>query len=518
MVKVKYPIGIQSFERLIEGNYIYVDKTSYIRELVDNASVYFLGRPRRFGKSLLLSTLHAFFEGRRDLFSGLDIDSWEEWDWAEYPVIHLDFNAKDYTYKDSVYERLNEQLEVYESKYGISDIATSLDERFRQIIACAHNHTGRNVVVLIDEYDKPILDTIHDPKIKEMHRDTLRAFYASLKSSDQYLKFVFLTGVTKFGQMNVFSGLNNIQDISLSERYSGICGITEEELHEYFSEGVEACAHKWECTPEEVYKILKENYDGYHFSYNLLDVYNPWSALNALAQQFITTYWNQTGGGLSFLYKVISNGDIPISDLSNVEARPQELTGVNLDIDDAITLLYQSGYLTIKSYDRTTNLFTLKYPNKEVESGFFDHLLPYYSGMGVTASGFAINKLLKDLRNGDAEGYIERMQSFFEDFPYENALKTEKDFQNVMYCIARLLGLQTKVEQHSARGRVDMLVETPRYVYIMEFKVNKSTKKAVEQIEKRRYAIPFIKDDREVIKLSVEFSTEERNITDWKIS
>lgn len=518
MADVKYPIGIQNFEKLITNGYLYVDKTSYIRELVDKGSIYFLSRPRRFGKSLVLSTIHAFFEGKRELFKGLAIDEWDEWDWQEYPVIRIDLNAKDYTYKESLFEKINAQLAEYEAEYGAVSPDTSLDGRFRTVIAKAYEKTGRRVVVLIDEYDKPILDTLHDSALKTMHRDTLRAFYATLKSSDEYLKFCFLTGVTKFGQMNVFSGLNNINDISLSDRYAGICGITEAELHEYFDEGVQCCAKKWGYTEVEVYSTLKKNYDGYHFSPSLLDIYNPWSVLNVISKEFIDTYWNQTGGGLSFLYKLLETGNLQLSYLDNPIVTTQQMSGSQVDITDAIPVLYQTGYLTIESYNQERATFVLKYPNLEVETGFVEGLLPAYSGVSKSNSLFAINDFVSDVQNGDVDGFLERMQCFFEDFPYENALKKEKDFQNIMYCIAKMMGLQTKVELHSARGRADMAIETKDYVYVLEFKINKSPAEALAQIEEKGYAKPFEKDSRKVIKVGVEFSTETRNITNWLIS
>lgn len=384
MAQVKYPIGIQDFEKLIQGGYLYVDKTAYIRQLVDRGASYFMSRPRRFGKSLVLSTLEKFFEGRRDLFSGLAINEWEEWDWEPYPVIRIDFNAKDYTYKESLFEKIDTQLIAYEKKYDVSSTDMSLDGRFSSLIRRACEVTGKRVVVLIDEYDKPILDTMHDERTKNLHRDQLRAFYATLKSSDEYLQFCFLTGVTKIGQMNIFSGLNNLNDISIDDQYAGFCGITEAELHHYFQDGVERCAGKWNCTVNEAFSLLKKNYDGYHFSPSLLDVYNPWSVLNAVSKEFIDSYWHQTGGGLTFLYKTLKHGDLEISDLDNTEAEASELKGPTTDLTSPVTILYQSGYLTIKSYNPQDNLFTLKYPNLEVERGFLKGILPYYSGVNDT--------------------------------------------------------------------------------------------------------------------------------------
>lgn len=507
---------MQNFERLRNMGFIYIDKTHYIRKLVETGAVYFLSRPRRFGKSLFLSTLHSFFEGKRELFSGLAIEQWYDWDWEHYPVIHIDLNAKDYTQKESLIEKINSQLLEYENLYDVESPDSSLDQRFACIIKKAYEKTGHGVVVLIDEYDKPILDTIHDDNLKGMHRDTLRAFYSTLKSSDRYLRFCFLTGVTKFGQMNVFSGLNNLQDISISNDFAGICGITEEELHRYLTPGVENCANEWECSLDDAFAELKHYYDGYHFSPNLSeDVYNPWSTLNAIKDRFIDTYWINSGGGLSFLYKLLETGRVPLSEFNEITLSLPALRGINADITDTIPLLYQTGYLTISGFDRKTKTFKLKFPNIEVETGFAVGLLPAYSGMSSANSEFAVNEFVKDVKSGNAEGFLKRMATFFEDFPNEHSLREEEDFQNIMFCIAKMMGLQTQVERHSARGNCDMVIKTDRYIYVMEFKINQSPETALEQIERKGYALPFAMDQRKVIKVGVEFSTEKRNIAGW---
>lgn len=513
----KYPIGIQDFEKIIEGGYIYVDKTAYIRKLIEQGSIYFLGRPRRFGKSLLLSTMHAFFEGKKALFKDLDIYQWHEWEWESYPVIHIDLNAKDYTHKNSVYEKINQQLQNYEKEYCVESPDGSLDSRFAALINAAYAHTGKKVVVLIDEYDKPIIDTIHDENLKDLHRNSLRAFYSTLKSCDRHLLFCFLTGVTRFGQMGVFSGLNNLNDISLTDEFAGICGVTEFELRTYFRNGVSGCSKQWNCEEEKAFLELKKHYDGYHFSPSLVDVYNPWSLLNAISKKFIDMYWNQTGGGLSFLYHLLAAGKVMLSDLDGVSVDIQDLRGGVLETYDPVSILYQAGYLTIKSYDSSTFTFVLKYPNYEVETGFVKGLLPIYSGVGVTESRFAINGFVKDIREGDVNGFLKRMQSFFEDFPYENSLKSEKDFQNIMYCVSAMMGLQTKVERHTSRGSIDMVIETPGYVYVMEFKINRSPEVALKQIEQKGYTVPYISDKRNIVRIGIEFSTEARNIVKWRI-
>lgn len=514
---MRYPIGIQNFEKLREVNAIYIDKTAYIRTLVETGSIYFLSRPRRFGKSLFLSTLESFFEGKRELFKNLDIDKWEEWNWESHPVLHFDLNAKDYTYKEALYERLSEHLSRYEKIYGVAAIASSLDERFRNVIETAYTKTGFGVVVLIDEYDKPILDTINDESTKSFHQDRLRAFYSVLKSADKYLKFCFLTGVSKFGQLNIFSGLNNLQDISMWNEFAGICGITEKELHKYFHEGISLCAKEWNETDNEVYSALKTNYDGYHFSPSLLDVYNPWSVLNAVRSRQIDMYWNATGGGLAFLHKLLEASRISLSDLDDYVCSANVLRGVTVNIDDAIPVLYQSGYLTIKSYDRKNMEFTLKYPNREVEKGFLEGLLPAYSGESESKSWVSIKNFVNEIKAGDINGFLKRMQTFFDDFPYENAIKTERQFQNIFYCISRMIGLHVQIERHSSRGSADMVILTNDFIYIFEFKIDKSPSLALSQINKKNYANPFAKDSRQIIKIGVEFSLEARTIIGWEI-
>lgn len=517
MNHIKYPIGVQNFEKLVLDGYTYVDKTAYVKKLVSNGKIYFLGRPRRFGKSLLLSTFEAFFEGERELFKGLAIDDWKEWGWEEYPVLHIDLNAKNYTYKESLFERLNAQLLDYEKKYGSDSVDQSLDGRFMSLIKRANEVTGKRVVVLIDEYDKPILDNLHDESMMDLHRDSLRAFYSVLKSADKYLQFCFLTGVTKFGKLNVFSGLNNINDISLSEEYSAICGITEVELHKYFDSGVLRCAEKWECTPEEAYGELKRYYDGYHFSPALIDVYNPWSVLKSMFELELGFYWNATGGTMSMLYNLMKAGKIQLADLEQYECPRIDLEGTHVNVTSAESMLYQTGYLTIKSYDRADQMFLLKFPNYEVKRGFVGDYLPEVCGMSHSKSVFEVRHFAADVRSGNTADFLERMQAFFADFPYENSLRTEKDFQNVIYCIMTMMGLRVNVEHHSSRGSADMIVQTDDYIYIFEFKVDKSPEDALRQIEEKGYAKPFAKDGRRLIKVGVTFSLTDRNITEWKI-
>lgn len=370
---IKYPIGIQNFEVLRTGDWFYIDKTKYIYRLLNTSKYFFLSRPRRFGKSLLLSTLRAYFEGKRELFKGLYIDSREDVSWDPHPVIYIDLNAKNYCGEDSLEDRLDTQLSAYEEIYGKNDRDRSPDGRFLYLIESVFKKTGKQVVVLIDEYDKPILDNIHMPETAMRNRDILAGFYSVLKTADQFLKFCFLTGITKFSHLNIFSGLNNLNNISLDEQFEGICGITRKELVDNLSEGVQNLASKEGVSFEEALELLKENYDGYHFSTNLEDVYNPFSLINCLSKSAIGSYWFATGTPTSLLRQFV-NLDIDVDRLNGIKAK-------FLDLEDGgdenpVTLLYQSGYLTIKSFDRKTRRYTLGFPNREVEESFFDCLLP----------------------------------------------------------------------------------------------------------------------------------------------
>lgn len=517
MNDLKYPIGVQNFEKLRTEGYLYVDKTDFIRRLVNNGSYYFLGRPRRFGKSLLLSTLEAFFQGKRHLFTGLAIDADSDWDWQEYPVIHIDLNAKDYTRPDSLEQRIGVQLDSYERKYDVTSLDETLEGRFMAVIQQAYERTGRPVVVLIDEYDKPILDIIHDENAANMHRDTLRAFYSVLKSADRYLKFCFLSGITKFGQLNIFSGLNNLRDISFDDEYSAICGITEDELHSYLYGGVSRCADKWQMTLDETLGLIKTNYDGYHFSPFSADIYNPWSLINCLSERFIREYWNASGGSSSFLHKLITNNRIEISDLNGYLCTADILYGPSVNIASPVAVLYQCGYLTLKSYDMHTRRFTLGYPNQEVANGFLTGMLADYTHTTKEQSVFNIDKFVRDIERGDCDAFLTRINTFFADFPYENILDVEQHFQNVMYCILKLMGMQVNIERHTSNGRIDMTITTDRYVYIIEFKRDGTPGEALKQIEEKGYALPFACDARRVIRAGVVFSTAERRISEWKI-
>lgn len=516
----KYPIGIQNFVEIIRDGWTYIDKTDYIRILVSSGKYFFLGRPRRFGKSLFLSTMHAFFEGRRDLFRGLAIDSWTEWDWKKYPVIHIDLNAQNYTEDNALQIRVSRQLTDLAEHYAIEDAPHSnISDRFYNLIVRTSKKTEMPVVVLIDEYDKPILDTMHDPELEDMHRDLMRGFYSVLKSADQYIKLGFLTGITKFGQLNIFSGLNNIEDISLSKEFAGICGITEEELHQHFETGVNDCARQWNVSVDKAYEYLKIIYDGYHFSEDSPDIYNPWSLLNAIKKKTIGEYWNASGGNASFLYKLIKNQRFDVKDLSGYECTGEELYGTTASQASSVAMLYQTGYLTIKEAQRNGPelIYTLGYPNREVERGFLEGLLEMSADMPGMATPFSILQFVKDLRQGDLKSFLTRISSLFAGITYRSVGDRERHFQTVMYCLTALLGMRVSLESYTSDGNIDMLIETDRYVYIMEFKIDQSARKALEQIREKRYGLKFAADPRQLIYAGISFSTKKRCIDDFII-
>lgn len=511
---IKYPIGIQNFEKLRKQGLLYIDKTKYIYRLVKTGEYFFLSRPRRFGKSLLLSTLQAFFEGKRELFKGLFIDSCDDISWEPHPVIYIDLNASKYTEDNALRDRLNTQLEEYEKTYGRNESTRTLEGRFMHIIKAAHEKTGRQVVVLIDEYDKPILDTLHIEERELEHRDMLSGFYSVLKSADRYLKFCLLTGITKFSHLNIFSGLNNLNNISLDEQFEAICGVTQTELLDNFGEGIDALARKEGVTFEEAVRILKENYDGYHFSTNLEDIYNPFSLINALSKSVIGSYWFATGTPSSLLRRFVKL-DIPVDRLNGIKANVLALEDGGGD--NPITVLYQAGYLTIKSFDRRTRRYTLGFPNREVKESFFDCILPIYTDMNRGRSSNMLNDMTDALLDGEPDMFLKNLNALFAGFPYETALDTERHFHNVFYTVVTLLGYMVDTEHHTSDGSIDLLVRTDEYIYIFEFKINQSPAVALAQIEEKGYAAPFAADTRRLFRVGVGFSTAERRLSGWEI-
>ena len=510
----KLPIGIQSFEDLRNKEFKYVDKTIHVFKLVTEGKYYFLSRPRRFGKSLLLNTLESYFLGKRELFDGLAIAELEH-DWTEYPVLHLDLNTQKYDSPEALSTLLDEEVTKWERIYGKDESEITIGRRFQGIIRRACEKTGRQVVILVDEYDKPLLQAIGNTELQNAYRATLKGFYGALKSMDGCIRFAFLTGVTKFGKVSVFSDLNNLRDISMLSEYHDICGITEAELRSNFGVEVAELASAQNMSINETYAALRENYDGYHFCEEQLPgIYNPFSLLNALASRKIDYYWFETGTP-TYLMELLKQHDYVLPDLEREEPDADTLNSVDIASTNPIPVIYQSGYLTIKGYDSDFELYHLGFPNREVKQGFLKYLMPYYANTIQGKSGFEISRFVRSLREGDIEGFMERLQSFLSACPYELEPQQERHFQSVMFILTALCGYHVEIESHTNKGRMDMTVKTKDYIYIFEFKFNKSAEEALAQINEKGYAEPFRNDSRSIVKVGVNFSTACRNIDRW---
>ncbi|MBO8484276.1 MAG: ATP-binding protein [Bacteroidetes bacterium] len=510
-----YPVGIQNFESLRRDGYFYVDKTAKIYELAKTGRYYFLSRPRRFGKSLLVSTLEAYFQGKKDLFEGLAMQEVEK-EWKQYPVLYLDLNTRKYESEDSLSELLDEYLIGWENIYGKNEAEKGLERRFAGVIRRAHEKTGERVAILIDEYDKPMLQAIGDQKRQDSFRSTLKAFYGALKSEDGHIKFALLTGVTKFGKVSVFSDLNNLEDISRDETYYDICGISEKELIDNFSEDIQDLATANGQTFGQACEQLRTDYDGYHFYPDSPGIYNPFSLLNTFKKKQYGHYWFETGTP-TYLVELLKLHKYDLYRMAHEKTTSNVLDSIDAASTNPIPVIYQSGYLTIKGYIPEPRIYELGFPNREVEEGFMNFLLPYYTPIQESESGFAIWDFISDVKSGDIDGFMERLQSFLADCPYELAKDIELHYQNVLFIVFRLAGLYTKVEYHTSRGRIDLVLQTDSYVYVMEFKLDGSAEQALQQIEEKQYALPFAKDSRKVYTIGVNFSSETRNIDKWVV-
>ena len=519
---MKYPIGIQSFEQIIEDGYAYIDKTDLVYKLTHEGKIYFLSRPRRFGKSLLVSTLKNYFLGRKELFKGLKIDSLEK-EWKVYPVFHVDFNGSNFTKQGILENRIASYVSDWEKQYSLEagDIETDLGNRFMKVLKAAHEQSGRRAVVLIDEYDKPILDVLDvDKHLEEDHRNILKAFYSVFKGADEHLQFVFLTGVTKFSQVSVFSGFNQPKDISMHNKYEALCGITQEELDATFREPVESMAEAYHCSYDEMCDRLKAQYDGYHFSDRLTDVYNPFSLLNAFDAQRISDYWFKSGTP-TYLIRLLSHADEQMDDITGKFYAPKEFIDYKADVEQPLPMIYQSGYLTIKAFDMDFNLFLLDYPNKEVKEGFLTMVASKYFD-----NGDKINPWVREatifLRKGEVDNFRTGLTSFLASIPYtmrrkENERERERYFHYTFYLLLRLLSVYTVyTEKVQSQGRVDCVVETPQYVYIFEFKLDGTADEALRQIEEKGYVREYASDNRKLYKIGAVFSSETGTISDWK--
>lgn len=518
---VKYPIGKQDFKCIREEDNVYIDKTSFIPKLFISGKYYFLSRPRRFGKSLFLSTLEYFFLGERQLFKNLYIDSYD-WDWLTYPVVRLDLNGGDYTINsESLTNKLSEQLSHIEKRYGIESIQSDPGLRFENLIINLAEKTGRQVVVLIDEYEKPVLDTIDNPTLSNRHRESLRGFYSVLKSLDRHLKLVFITGVTRIGKMSVFSALNNLRDISMDSEFADICGITEKELLTDLQPGITKLAEKEGTDFEGALQLLKENYDGYHFCAECPDIYNPFSLLNALTVSEIRAYWSMTGTP-NVLAKLLIDQNYDFNELEGVKATQETLVDLGGQFDDPIALFYQTGYLTIKGYNPTMKVYTLGFPNREVEVAFCNFLMPYFMKSKSRKPETFVLDFAEGILNGDPEKSMRALESFCSTINYDlvPAPEVERHFQMIIYIFSRLILPYTsgvKTEERTSDGRIDMIITTSRFVYIIEIKRNNSAEAAIRQIREKEYALGYMSDARKVFIIGVNFSTEKRRLEDFKI-
>ena len=508
-----YPVGIQSFEKIRQDGYCYIDKTDLIYQLVKSGQYYFLSRPRRFGKSLLISTLEAYFLGKKELFKGLAMEKLEK-DWKTYSILHLDLNTQKYDTPEALTNVLEENLKYWESLYGASDSEIGVARRFNGIIRRAAEKTGQKVVVLVDEYDKPMLQAIGNEELLTDYRNTLKAFYVVLKSCDRYIKFALLTGVTRFSKVSVFSDLNNLMDISMDNRFANLCGITEEELYRDFKEDIIELGEKNGMTEQETKTELKKTYDGYHFVEDSDDIYNPFSLLNTFAKMKFGNYWFETGTP-TFLVELLKHSRYDLHRLTEEVASADSLGGIDTMYSNPVPILYQSGYLTIKGYDKEFQAYYLEFPNKEVEEGFTKFLLPRYAHLETGNSSFEIMNFVKDVRQGNAEAFLKRLQSFFADSPYELARDLELHYQNVLFIVFKLLGFYTQAEYHTSNGRIDMVVKTDKYIYVMEFKLGGTAEEALQQINDKHYAQPFVTDSRKLYKIGVNFSKKTRGIEEW---
>ena len=521
---LKLPIGIQEFEKLRNENYVYLDKTSLIWKMVNEGCYYFLSRPRRFGKSLLMSTIQAFFEGKKQYFDGtigqplfIATDDSVKWDWKSYPIMHLDLNTDNYSSIGILEDRLNKFLNRQEEIFGVNHMEKSFGQRFEGVIERAYKQTGRGVVILIDEYDKPMLQAIDNKKLQDEFRSTLKAFYGALKSMDGCIKFAFLTGVTKFGKVSVFSDLNNLEDISMSPRFVDICGITEQELTTQLKPYIESLAVGNSLTYEQALDKLRELYDGYHFRENASGLYNPFSVFNTLKNGVFKSYWFETGTP-TYLATLLVRHNYNLANMANVEVEEDVLNCIDSESTNPIPVIYQSGYLTIKGYDEEFHLYRLGFPNKEVEVGFTKFLIPYYlNRSGSDTTPFDIRNYVQSLRRGDADGFVMRLRSLFADTPYELVKNLENHYQNQVWLFHKLIGMYVQAEYHTSFGRIDMVLQTPDFCYVIEFKFGGTAQEAIDQISRKDYVLPFAIDGRKIIRIGISISPETRNISDCLI-
>ncbi len=544
--RIKYPIGVQTFRDIVEEGYLYIDKTWYVHDLAENYKYVFLSRPRRFGKSLLSSTIHSYFAGDKELFNGLKAGELKE-EWTKHPVFHFDMSTAKHLNEEKLLSELNLKLLEYERIYGKVAEETEINQRFLGLIHRAVEQTGEKAVIIIDEYDAPLLDVMNDQDRLDPMRQIMRNFYSPIKSLDPYLRFVFITGINKFAQLSIFSELNNLQNISMMPEYSAICGISKSEIDSGMRKPVQELAERLNIQFEDARQLLKDNYDGYHFSEESEDIYNPFSLMKALAAKKIGSYWFDTGTP-TYLLERLRNSEIDETTLDSMPMIPESDFDVSPEIsDNALPMLYQTGYLTIKEYDRELHLYTLGYPNKEVKIGFTQGLLAQYKNRKMTGSGFVAQFYVAMYRH-DIDKALMLMQSYLAGIPYDLENKSEKHFQTIIYLIFSLLGYYTQAEVKSAVGRADAVCWTKDRIYVFEFKVDGSAEEALRQIDEKGYLIPYRFEGsgrlgtstssvteydsvsesdsatdkgsaagKELVKVGVNISTQTRTIESWKI-
>lgn len=511
-----YPIGIQTFSEIRGKGYLYIDKTEYVYRMTHADSKYvFLSRPRRFGKSLLASTLHAYFEGRRELFEGLAIEKLEV-EWTRYPVLHFDMSMAKHVDKERLEQMLSVQLYRYEETYGKVNEEVTLNDRFSGLIRRVHHQTGKQVVVLIDEYDAPLLDVIHEEKNLPVLRDVMRNFYSPLKACDPYLRFVFLTGITKFSQLSIFSELNNIKNISMDVSYAAICGISEEEMLTQMDSDLDLLAARIGVSREGMIAKLKDNYDGYHFTWPSPDIYNPFSLLNAFADGKMDSYWFGSGTP-TYLIEMLNKFGVVPSKIGGVEAVSAEFDAPTERMASITPLLYQSGYITIKDCDSEFGIYTLDIPNKEVRTGLMRNLIPSYITNDTLTTTTTVVNLARALTRDDMDGALRLLQEFLSTIPYCDNADSEGHYQQVFYIIFSLLGYYIDVEVHTPRGRVDIVLRTRTTLYVIELKLDKTADAAMDQINLKNYAERFSLCGLPVVKVGINFDSERRTLGDWKI-
>lgn len=513
----KYPIGIQTFSEIINENYVYVDKTMILHRMVTENKYVFISRPRRFGKSLLSSTLKAYFQGEKELFRNLYINDLET-EWKKYPVLYFDFSMAKNRDIQGVKDELYRQLNHYEEKYGTSELELSPGQKLAGLIKRANQQEGEKTVVIVDEYDAAMLDHLHNDEDQNVVLTIMQEFFAPLKACDANLKFVFLTGITKFAQMNIFSVVNNINNVSMQPEYEAICGITEKELHNVFADEIIQLAQKYQCSSEEMKLKLKQYYDGYRFGRGGEEIYNPYSILNAIQKLHIDSYWFSSGTP-TYLIHQLQRFNTDITSLDEVRADASSFDRPTTTMTNALPLLYQSGYLTIKKYDSETNSFCLGIPNKEVRIGLAENLLPIYTHKTDLQDGGLVLDLFNALRANDIDTFFSILKSYLASVPYSDKIisKREAYYETILYLIFSFMNRYVQTQVRSCRGRADMVMQYKDSIYVIEIKIDKTAEEALRQIDEKGYMIPYENSGKKLIKCGVSFSTDTRTLKDWKI-